>query len=399
VFIADLFRRDAPARYIEGRQDNHRPIYLKTEADWQGLFGVALNLSTPKLRTLAAKGVIASGEIGELTPSIYVTRRGRGYAIEMHSGAMRLIYSAARAMAATDSGWFREEKSPSLSVAEAAALIAELFKNYDEHKIATTQFFLATSYQKNRAETITRCAECFLLMHELAHIHNGDLAWWRSLLGIERAVHKQETAADTIACQWMIPYLLNPTPNGPQWQMFYAGAEFGLRVRMAMETYGLRFNNTHPPARDRVAAMRARLRAAAGPGTFYAIANPSIAFDQLWRAVELILKNRPPKFELGLDDVLAGLRVLTVEAVAAGKEAFQITDVPGHPSTEQDVFVPVNVTQERIFNVAKFQFRDISLDLRAAAKQQAGELFEPGTREYDLFLTLLALSEPLGSTP
>jgi hypothetical protein len=396
--IADLFRRDAPARYIEGRQHNHRPVYLRTGADWQGLFGVALDLSTPKLRTLAANGVIASGEIGEMTPSIYVTRRGRGYAIEMHSGAMRLIYSAARAMAATDSGWFRQEKSLSLSVAEAAALIAELFKNYDEHKIATRQFFLATSYQKNRAETITRCAECFLLMHELAHIHNGDLAWWRSLLGIERAVRKQETAADTIACQWMIPHLLNPTPGGLQ-RMFYAGAEFGLRVRMAMETVGLRFNNTHPPARDRVTAMRACLRAAVGPGRFYAIANPSIAFDQLWRAVELILTNRPPQFEPELDDILAGLWVLTVEAVAAGKEAFQIRDVPGHPGKKQDVFTPVNVTQERIFKAAKFQFRDISPDLRAAAKQQAGELFAPGTREHSLLLTLLALSDPLGSTP
>jgi hypothetical protein len=390
---------DTPLRYLEDRQRKYPPCYQKNAASWQALFDVALSLSTPKLRALAADGTIASGEIGELTPSTYVTRRGRGYAIEMHTGAMRLIYSAARAMTANDAGRFREDKSPSLSAAEVAAKIADLFKNYDEHHIATVQFFSATSFQTDWADSITRNAECFLLMHELAHIHNGDLARWRSLLGMERSVRNQEIAADTTACQWMISYLLNSTLKGPQRQLLYAGAEFGLRVRMAMETYGLHFNNTHPPAGDRVAAMRARLKAASGPGRFYAIASTSIAFDQLWRAVELILNDKPPKFEPQLDDVLAGLRTLTVEAISAGKEAFQIKDVPGSPGVKQAVFAPVNAKQEEILKSARNAYRDISPDLRVAAKRQAGEIFEPGTGEYSLFLSLLALSDPLGGHP
>jgi hypothetical protein len=306
---------------------------------------------------------------------------------------MRLIYSAARAMTANDAGRFREDKSPSLSAADVAAHIADLFKNYDEHHIATVQFFPATSFQTGWADVIARNAECFLLMHELAHIHNGDLALWRSLLGIERGVREQEAAADATACRWMIDYLLHPTPNGPQRQLFYAGAEFGLRVRMAMETVGLRFNKTHPPAGDRVTAMRERLRAAAGPSTFYAIANTSIAFDQLWRAVELIQQNKSPKFEPKLDDVLAGLRTLTVEAIAAGKEAIQIREVPGCPTMKQAVFAPVNAKQEEILKSAKDAYRNIPPDLRAAARQQAGVLFEPGTAEFSLFLSLLSLSD------
>ena len=279
--IADFFSRDAPARYIDGRRHSHPPVYQRTVAAWQGLFGIALKLATPRLRALAVKGAIASGEIGELTPSTYVTRRGRGYAVEMHSGQMRLIYSAARAITASDSGRFRDDKSSALSATGVAAQVADLFKNYEEQQIATTQFFFATPFQTGWADLITFNAECFLLMHELAHIHNGDLALWRSFFGIRHDVRAQETAADATACQWMIDYLLNPSPDGPQRQVFYAGAEFAFRVRMAMETVGMRFNSTHPPAGDRVAAMRARLRAAAGPRTFYAIANTSIAFDQM----------------------------------------------------------------------------------------------------------------------
>jgi hypothetical protein len=397
--IASLFSRDAPARYLAVRQQEYPPIYHTTAAAWQDLFGIALSLSTPKLRTMATNGAIASGEVGELTPSTYVTRRGRGYAVEMHSGTMRLIYSAARAMTANDAGRFREDKSPSLSAAEVAAQVADLFTNYEEHETATSQRFPATSFQTDWADLITRNAERFLLMHELAHIHNGDLALWRSFLGIERAVLEQETRADATACQWMIDYFLNSTPDGPQRQVFYAGAEFGFRVRMAMEKYGLHFNSTHPPSGDRIAAMRARLRAAAGPRTFYAIANTSIAFDQMWRAVELILCKESPKFELKLDDVLAGLRTLTVEAIGAGENMFQIKDVPGRPGMKQIVIAPVNAKQKEIFKSAQNAYRDIPSDLRAEVQQHVGDVFEPGYGEYSLFLALLSLSDPGAKLP
>jgi hypothetical protein len=215
------------------------------------------------------------------------------------------------------------------------------------------------------------------------------------MLGCQRATRVQETAADATAGQWLIDYLLNPKPDGPKRQVLYAGAEFGLRVRMAMETVGkTKFNPTHPPAGERVAAMRERLRSAAGPRTFYAIANTSLAFDQMWRAIELILQSKSPKFEPKLDDVLAGLRTLTVEMLAAGTDAVQIQDVPGKPGKKQAVFAPVNDRQRAIAKAAKTDFRDIPPDLRAAVERQAADVFEPGSVEYSLFLGLLNLSKP-----
>jgi hypothetical protein len=397
--FAELFSRDAPARYIEGRRQRFPPIYMTTSKDWHGLFAVALNLSTPALRAMAASKLIASGEIGELTPSTYVSRKGSGYAVEMHSGAMRLIYSAARAMVTSDSGRFRDDKSSSSSAAEIAAHIADLFQNFEHYNIATVQSFAATPFQLRVADMITKSAERFLLLHELAHIHNGDLSRWRGFFGLSGTSRDREAAADATACQWMVDYLLNPTPDGPPPKLFYAGAEFGLRVRMAMETTGMRFNNTHPAAGDRVAAMRARLRAAAGAGAFYQIANTSIAFDNMWRAIELILRGKPPKFEAGLDDVVAGLWTLTVEAAAAGQDALQIREDSARPGMKQAVFSPMNPRQQEIQRSASVDFRDLSPELRAAVKQKADEIFEPNTGEHILFLLLLSLSESSGSSP
>jgi hypothetical protein len=243
--------------------------------------------------------VIVGGEVGELTPSTYVLRRGRGYAVEMHSGQMRLLYSAARAMTASDSGRFRDDKSTALSLSDVAGQVADLFRNYERDGVATAQMFPATSFQRGWAQSMTVAAERFLLLHELAHIHNGDLALWRSILDIDRTGPEVERAADATACQWMIHYLNHPTPNGPQRQVLYAGAEFGLRVRMAMEkTISREFNATHPPAGDRVVAMRDQLLRAVGSSAFYAIANTSIAFDQMWRAIELVLKDKKPSSNL-----------------------------------------------------------------------------------------------------
>jgi hypothetical protein len=59
--IANLFSRDAAARYLEGRQQEFPPHYHKTAAAWQGLLGVALSHATPKLRALAANVRLPAG--------------------------------------------------------------------------------------------------------------------------------------------------------------------------------------------------------------------------------------------------------------------------------------------------------------------------------------------------
>lgn len=378
-------RGDAPARYLEARQRAHPPRYQKA-AGWKALFDRALSLAPPILRTRVANGLIASGEVGDLTPVACVTEVGRGYAVEMHSGLMRLIYSAARAMSATDSGRFRDDKMAALSAKEAMEHIAWLFRNYVEREIATSQVFPATEEQKCWAHMIAVDAETFLLMHELAHIDNEYAFWlWRPFRK-KRDVLTLETQADETAMKWLIAYLLNPSPGGPPPQMLYAGAEFGLRVRMAMETVGMKFAPTHPPAGHRVATLRARFRTAAGPRRFYAVANTSLAFDQMWRAVELMLMGKPPTVALGVDDVLSSLRTLVAEAAMAGY-------IGRYIKTKENrlVFEPTLPRHVELAKAARDYLACVMPEIFAAAYERAfmGDVYEQGTDEFSLLLAFL----------
>jgi hypothetical protein len=235
-------------------------------------------------------------------------------------------------------------------------------------------------------------------MHELAHIDNEYChRLWRPFRS-KGDIRHREIEADVTATRWMIAYLRNPQPGRPQRQMFYAGAEFGLRIRMAMETIGMKFEPTHPSAGNRVAALRASLRAAVGPRTFYAIANTSLAFDQMWRAVELKLldKPRPHMIELTLDDVLASMRTLVVELIAAGNinDVLKVKDVEGEPGKKQMAFEPSAPAQLAIVAEARKFAAGLDPALRDLAYRNAEDVFERGTVEYSLLLSFLGASEP-----
>ena len=186
-----------PARYIEARQREHPPIY-QSAAGWQGLFGGALTFVAPIMQARTRRGMIGGGEVGELTPVASVTEVGSGYAIEMHSGLMRLIYSAARAFLAGDDGHLAGiEPTAALSVVQIAEKIADLFENYEVHQIATAQIFPVTEVQRDWANIITIHAETFLLMHELAHIYN-EHSFWRFFGKKKANEYEREIQADSM---------------------------------------------------------------------------------------------------------------------------------------------------------------------------------------------------------
>jgi hypothetical protein len=381
-----------PTDYIAARQREHPPIY-QTPEGWQGLFGGALTFVPPIMETRTRRGMIASGEIGELTPVASVTEIRRGYAVEMHSGLMRLLYSAARALVASDDGHVRGgELTIALSAERVAEKIAELFEKYKIEGIATAQNFPLSDAQKSWANTITIHAETFLLMHELAHIYNEHSFWlWRSF-GRKRADQFElEIQADSTASQWLIQYVLNPRPGSSQSQMFYAGAEFALRVRMAMETVGMHFKKTHPSAGDRVATLRAKFRATAGSRRFYAIANTSLAFDQMWRAIEKFLLRQPPVFELTLEDVLSSMRTLTFEFLVDTdiNDLITITPVVGRPQQLQVFMDPKDPQKIAIMKSAHDYMLRVKQDVREAALAHASDVYEPGTNEFSVLYSFV----------
>ena len=388
-------RSSTPAGYLHDRQRQYPPRYQRHDGG-AALFRGALRHSSVELRSLHEHGLIAGGEVGQLAPVACVVRIGRGHAVEMYSGMMRLIYSCSRAILATDSGRFRDgERTPALTAEQTAGKIAELFKNYSEQEIATAQEFPVTQGQMGWANAIATHAEAFLLMHELAHVHNEHLSWHGRLWSMLSSQYGLETRADTTASRWLISYLLNPPPGGPPRQMFYAGAEFGLRVRMAMETVGMTFEDTHPAAGDRVAALRASLRAAAGSRTFYAIANTSIAFDLMWRAIEAMLLARAPVFEYMLEDVLASLRTVVQELLEGSdpKELVSAKPVEGEPGKFQMVLSLKRPEKVALLNAAAEDLSSLTPELRQSAREHASDLYELGSLEFSLVHAVLNAAE------
>lgn len=386
-----------PADYIVAQQLRHPPLY-QTADGGRVIFGLAVDYSSPVIQSKVAKGLIAGGEVGEFTPVAYVTEIGRGYGIVMHSGLMRLIYNAARSLISTDDGKYRGgELTPALSAQEAAAKVAELFMHYKEEKIAKAQKFSMTQIQQSWADTLSIYAITFLLMHELAHIYNEHSFWlWRPFRK-KRDVLELEIQADSTASQWLIDNLLNPKLSISQRQLFYAGAEFGLRVRMAMETTGMRFEKTHPTAGDRIAALRAKFRTTSDSRTFYRIANTSLAFDQMWRSIEKMLLHQPPGFDFTLDDVLSSMRTLADELLSGDRnDVIVARPVAGQPGMMQLVLDPKEPRKIAMIASARDYMTRVSPDIRklARAKALAGDVYEPDTAEFSILLSLLNTVQP-----
>jgi hypothetical protein len=382
-----------PARYIARRQAAFPPRYQRRREAWEALFRGALRLAPEQVQQRYQRGAIASGEIGELSPATYVTPLLFGQAIEMHSGEMRLIYSAARMMFATDAGRFRGQSEPALTVADVARNLADLFRNYARTGAATVQRFPVSENQAGWAHNIALHAEIFLLMHELGHIHNEHTGL-ASLL--PRNALDRERSADLAAAHWLIRDLLHPGPASSNPQVFYAGAEFGLRVRQAMELvggqFGLKLQQTHPPAGDRIGLLRALLCAQAGPRGYYEIAGMSLASDQLWRAVEALLSDQPPEETMHLDDVLSSLRTLAVELIRAGGGAgklIKISPVAGEPGVMQASLALDEPLAREIFEEARSFVARLDPDMRARAGAHIEDVFERGSLEYSLFLAFL----------
>jgi hypothetical protein len=103
-------------------------------------------------------------------------------------------------------------------------------------------------------------AESFFLAHEIGHIHNEitAIAEKQSAETIDSA-WKDELAADEFAIDAL---LLSRNQSGApvSLEICYAGAEIAVSVFAGLEAIGVEFEKSHPPASDRLALLRKRLR-------------------------------------------------------------------------------------------------------------------------------------------
>ena len=102
--------------------------------------------------------------------------------------------------------------------------------------------------------------------------------------------------------------------------------------------------------------------------------------------------------DLTLDDVLASMRMLVVALIGAGdiNDAFKIKDVPGEPGRKQVVFAPTAPAQLAIVEEARRFSAGLDPALRDLAYKHAGDVFEPGSVQFSLFLSLLGTGRSKG---
>lgn len=116
----------------------------------------------------------------------------------------------------------------------------------------------------------------------------------------------------------------------------------------------------------------------------------------MWRAIEQRLLDRPPVFELTLDDVLSSMRTLVVELLRDSdiNDVIAVRPVAGQPGQMQVVLAPKEPRKIAIVTSSREYMGRAKPDIRNSARAHAGDVFEPGTIEFSLLLALLNTVQP-----
>ena len=169
--------------------------------------------------------------------------------IHFSQGMVTFIYAFARALTSrfVPQG---DQENPVYTPDETAFALALVLKSVvsgDNHP--RTHSFEVTEWQKDRATDLSVAAERFILMHELAHLHNGDI----DVQGSPLENWKQEFAADHFAFRAMLHICAR---KGWPGHLAYGGIIIFLRAVSLMEQLmNLPPSSTHPPAHERLEAL------------------------------------------------------------------------------------------------------------------------------------------------
>src|SRR5205823_2413024 len=119
--------------------------------------------------------------------------------------------------------------------------------------------------------------------------------------------------------------------------------------------------------------LRTRLRQAAGSQRFYAIANTSIAFDQMWQAIEMMLLKRPPVYEHTLDEVLSSMYTMVSEILRDSdiKDIIQLRRGESRLEQCEAVLALKDPVKIAMFDGARNYMERVKPDLRSVACERA----------------------------
>lgn len=204
---------------------------------------------------------MAVGEINDPIPNARAKRlNGPAYAVLFNSGLPKFLYRITRALSTRFSVEAEESNRESVSFEEMCRIITDIFFWYVETGQAFGPSYPITKHQMMVASMLAVEAESFFLAHELGHIFNEikTIAEGQSEHIIQLA-WEDEFAADQFALDTFISsrnHKESPVPL----DICYAGAEIAISIFAGLETVGVEFEGTHPPASERLSLLREHLR-------------------------------------------------------------------------------------------------------------------------------------------
>lgn len=228
------------------------------------------------MHELRAVGKLVVGEVGDPTPDLGMQPFKDGsYAVAINAGYIDFLYAFGRAVTAGFTSHVEGKTIPP-SLARRPA-IAEFKRVIDGFKRGQRVFhggFPADRQHITEADELCRCAEIFLLAHELGHVAIDE---GRDAPGTGH----EETDADA----WAMTRL---TYAGRRigHRMLFAGAFFGVRTIALLVRLGVKFSDSHPPPARRLQAMEDAARPLLGEDGFLKAITITVATDEFIEGLE-----------------------------------------------------------------------------------------------------------------
>ncbi len=227
------------------------------------------------VQKMVNRGQVALGAIYDNRPAAYVVTLGHlSFAVVLHSGLVHFLYRVIRALCTRVTVVRSGQPDPAATVDlhETARIIAEIYWWYEATGQVYGPSYPILPYQRDFACLLSSAAEQFYLAHEFGHIvllegregqktkvRNEDL-----LLSPDQqaqsSAHDDEFLADRFALATVLGMFCRKQSDRPRdLEMAYAGAEVAFQVYRGLEALGVKFEDTHPPAKERLAAIRAAI--------------------------------------------------------------------------------------------------------------------------------------------
>jgi hypothetical protein len=333
------------ADFLARRQKRYPPFYVTSPGvDRARQIYRALASGVPQdINKLFDQEIAVIGEVGRNAPdvSVRVLKRARlrrlprpAYVIEFNSGMMDFVYAVARTLAGlmvrqTTTGPSNTAPLQMADVvSETAALFARRAKlsqwpwSVFSGRIRHPTFAITKSVH-DWIETLTTCAEMFMVAHEVGHVALRE--------GMPPFSSNEEESADALAMSFYLPAIFALYREEPR--LGLAGAMFAVNIFEGLQRLGVHFSDVYLPQAQRVELVKHFVLALGpSPQWFHEAFTVAVAYQDMLEDVvnRLDPRSKPPaQFDRVLVRIISEIEEVTRGRLDMGKFVADLVEIQG----------------------------------------------------------------------